>query len=188
MLSVHPTRLLGWLPRTKVSSTDMLLRRTWLMPPLARAMVLARLRSLFRSWKEVRDLTRESPERLQALIKQNEAAAAASEQRLANMQQSLARPLEQVGAARSSEFIVAKRQGNPTGLFVERCPASMGRSRPYTVTRAHAAHSHTHITRRGGLCAAGDGLTRHPNPDPDRSRRSRPDPDRSRGAALTLTP
>jgi len=86
-------------------------------------MVLARLRSLFRSWKEVRDLTRESPERLQALIKQNEAAAAASEQRLANMQQSLARPLEQVEAARSSEFVVAKRQGNPTGLFVGRCPA-----------------------------------------------------------------
>ena len=68
-----------------------------LTPPLA-AMVLARLRSLFRSWKEVRDLTRDSPERLQALIKQNEAAAAASEQRLANMQQSLTRPLEQVEA------------------------------------------------------------------------------------------
>jgi len=89
-------------------------------------MVLARLRSLFRSWKEVRDLTRESPERLQALIKQNEAAAAASEQRLANMQQSLARPLEQVEAVQSSEFVVAKRQGNPTGLFVGRWPSEHG--------------------------------------------------------------
>ena len=62
-------------------------------------MVLARLRSLFRSWQEVRDLTRQSPERLQALIKQNEAKAAASEQRLASMQQSMAAPFEQVEAA-----------------------------------------------------------------------------------------
>ena len=116
-------------------------------------MVLARLRSLFRSWKEVRDLTRESPERLQALIKQNEAAAAASEQRLANMQQSLVRPLEQVEGVRSSEILVAKRQGSPTGLFVGRCAASTGSSPPCTVTRAHAAHSHTHATGRGGLSA-----------------------------------
>ena len=62
-------------------------------------MVLARLRPLFRSWQEVRDLTRQSPERLQALIKQNEAKAAASEQRLARLQQSMAAPFEQVEAA-----------------------------------------------------------------------------------------
>jgi hypothetical protein len=71
-------------------------------PPLELSipiMVLARLRSLFRSWQEVRDLTRQSPERLQALIKQNEAKAAASEQRLASMQQSMAVPFEQVDAA-----------------------------------------------------------------------------------------
>ena len=150
--------------------------------------MLARLRSLFRSWKEVRDLTRESPERLQALIKQNETAAAASEQRLANMQQSLARPLEQVEAVQSSEFVVAKRQGNPTGLFVGRCPASTGSSPPYTVTRAHAAHSHTHAAGRGGLGADGDGLTRNPNPDPDRSRRSRPDPNPDRSSRSRRSP
>ena len=61
--------------------------------------MLARLRSLFRSWQEVRDLTRQSPERLQALIKQNEAKAAASEQRLARVQQSMAVPFEQAEAA-----------------------------------------------------------------------------------------
>ena len=113
-----------------------------------RAMVLARLRSLIRSWKEVRDLTRESPERLQALIKLNETAAAASEQRLTSMQQSLARPLEQVAnpnqAVQSSEIVAARRHGSPAGLLVVRCPASTGSSPPYTVTRASAANAHTH--------------------------------------------
>ena len=57
-------------------------------------MVLARLRSLVRSWQEVRDLTRTSPERLAALVQREEQKAARSKERLEAVQRSMAAPLE----------------------------------------------------------------------------------------------
>ena len=85
-------------------------------------MVLARLRSLFRSWQEVRELTRQSPERLQALIKQNEESAARSQQRLASMQQSMVAPFEQVEAA--SDRIQRKGEAQAAEL-AERAAAQL---------------------------------------------------------------
>ena len=175
--------LVGPLPS---ACSGLMLLRCVSVPPCARWCWRGCARSSA-AGRRCRDLTRDSP-RLQALIKQNEAAAAAR----SSGSRTCSRADEAARAGRGgSEFrvVVAKRQGNPTGLFVGRCPASTGSSPPCTVTRAHAAHSHTHATGRSGLGAAGDGLTRNPNPDPDRSRRSRPDPnpDRSRVAALTLT-
>ena len=61
-------------------------------------MVLARLRSLFRSWQELRTLTRQSPERLEAIIKRNEESSARSHQQLQSIQQNMAAPLERAEA------------------------------------------------------------------------------------------